>query len=487
MGKLGKIILMVLVVLGCLYLAAHIYVKHRLKVFLEQDLVSSQVSVGDLSLNLLSGSATASNLETLAYPDAPIEFKIDKASISGVGYANSLFADTLKINSFEMVGYEFRFRESDKKSTGKSSQRTILLKQLELQDGKIWFMDHDEPKMYFDLDMVDILDIVLATKNSPPIAVYHVKHIQSDSTFIKLNKRENLYLGQMNLYQDSINVKKLALITNDSVQALVHNETINYDILQLQVPTLSLHDYELKLTDTTQFTARRLELHEPNFESYANANLETGNPSPTYHELLREMKTQIRLDTLVVVNGKVTYSEPHATKPRRGSIYFDQINGNIQRLSNLPDHQPIALDMSTRFMGNSQVQVNLTMDVYSELDKFLIKADIHDFDVASINEFVVPVLDMRLEGTVEDYFFTLDGQRDNGFINSKISYNGLKIDLLTNKGQPKWLISGIANSLIIKNSAKAKTVEAQKSRDRSKTLFNYIWKIQEKALRKVIM
>ncbi len=167
-------------------------------------------------------------------------------------------------------------------------------------------------------------------------------------------------------------------------------------------------------------------------------------------------------------------------------VKFDQINGKVSDFSNLKKRQPVTAKASARFMDDSMINAECTMPVYSADDDFQVRADIHDYDLASINAFTEPVLDIKISGNVKDYYFTLDGKKEIGYITTRISYDDLKIELVNKKGQPKWLLSGIAN-LLVKKSRKEAVKEAQLTRDASKTVFNFIWKIQKKALREVVM
>lgn len=469
-------------------MAGHYYVKNKLHSTIENDLLSGRVAVEDLSLNLWTGDASAIRIRTADSIAEALYFNIDKAAISGLDYFKLLTTDTIQVDKFEVDGYALKLGKDSSKQQSKPSQKVIVIKEVALDKGELFNTSGDRETAFLKIAKARIQKVNLPLQDIMEGLEYQVDQITVDSLFLKLNKRENLHASNMNLYQDSVAVRKLQLVTNDSVQNLVRSGKINYDILDLQVPELTVSNYTLGLKSPSKFTADNITLNQPIFTSWANANLEKGEPAATYHQLLREMKLKLNIRNLQINNGTVDYSEPHAELDRRGSIIFDQINGSINSFSNIEEQQPIKIDMSSRFMKESMVNVDWAMNVYDPTDAHLIKADLHNFGLSSMNSFLKPVLDIELQGEVEDYYFTLDARKDNGVVNTQIRYSGLKIDFLSEDGDSKWLLSGAANLIAKKNSNdKSINKEATMPRDRGRSIFNFIWKIQEKALRKVIL
>ena len=488
MQKFLKIFLIVSVVIAAVFVAGHFYVKNQLHNTIEKDLLSGRVLVEDLSLNLWSGDATATRIRTADSISGAVYFDIDKAVISGLDHWKLLTTDTIQVSRFKVDGYDLKLGKDSSQQQSKPSQKVLFIEEVSLDNGKIANISSNRQTAFFKMGSARIQKVSLPLNNLTEGLRYQVDEINVDSLFLKVNANENLHASNLEMYRDSIAVKNLQLITNDSLQKLVRSGKINYDILELKVPEFTVSNYRLGLKIPSEFTADNITLNKPVFSSWANANLEKGEPAATYHQLLRNMKLQMLIRTLQINNGTVDYSEPHAKLDRRGSIIFDNINGSINNFTNLEKQQPITIDMSSRFMKESTVNIDWTMNVYDPNDAHLIKADLHKFNLSSMNSFLQPVLDIKLQGKVEDYYFTLDTRRDHGVVNTQIKYNSLKIDFLSKDGDSKWLKSGAANLIAKKNSnGKSINKEATLPRDRGRSLFNFIWKIQEKALRKVIL
>ena len=488
MRKFLKVFIIISVIIAAVFVAGHYYVKNKLHSTIENDLLSGRVAVEDLSLNLWTGDASATRIRTADSIAEALYFDIDKAAISGLDYFKLLTTDTIQVDRFKVEGYALKLGKDSSKQQSKPSHKVIVIKEIALDKGELFNTSGDRETAFLKIANARIQKVNLPLQDIIEGLEYQVDQITVDSLFLKLNKRENLHASNMNLYQDSVAVRELQLVTNDSVQNLVRAGKINYDILDLQVPELTVSNYTLGLKSPSKFTADRIMLNQPVFTSWANANLEKGEPAATYHLLLREMKLKLDIRNLQINNGTVDYSEPHAELDRRGSIIFDQINGSINSFTNIEEQQPIKIDMSSRFMKESTVSVDWTMNVYDPADAHLMKADLHNFSLNSMNSFLKPVLDIELQGEVEDYYFTLDARRDNGIVNTQINYTDLKIDFLSEDGDSKWLLSGAANLIAKKNSnGKSINKEATMPRDRGRSIFNFIWKIQEKALRKVIL
>ncbi|ARN77476.1 hypothetical protein BST97_05455 [Nonlabens spongiae] len=488
MRKFLKVFIIISVVIAAVFVAGHFYVKNRLHSTIENDLLTGQVAVEDLNLNLWTGDASATRIRTADSIAEALYFNIDKAAISGLDYFKLLTTDTIQVDKFEAEGYALNLGKDSSKQQSKSSQKVIVINEIALDKGEISNTSGARETAFFKFSKTSIKKVNIPLENILEGLEYQVDQITVDSLFLKLNKRENLHASRLNLYQDSVAVRNLQFVTNDSVQKLVRAGRINYDILDLQVPELTVSNYTLGLMSPSKFTADRIILNQPVLTSWSNANLEKGEPAATYHQLLRDMKLKLDIRKLQINNGTVDYSEPHAELDRRGSITFDQINGSINSFTNFQEQQPIKIDMSSRFMKESTVNVDWTMNVYDPVDTHLIKTDLHNFSLSSMNSFLNPVLNIELHGKVEDYFFTIDARKDNGIVNTQINYSDLKIDFLSEDGDSKWLLSGAANLIAKKNSNdKSINKDATMPRDRRRSIFNFIWKIQEKALRKVIL
>lgn len=486
MSKWVKITMVIVGVLVILYAGGHFYAKYKLRKFIKNDMVSGRVDVGDLSLNLLTGSITAEKLHTIDSSDTETRFTVAKVHADGLDYYKLLTTDTIHVEEFKVKDYTFDFVSYGSGDNNKRPSKVLSFDKISFNKGNIHKYKNNKQTAFIRVDDAQFNSVHIPLANPLSKLDYQIDYISVDTAFAKANQSENLHTGAFKIYRDSMAISDLRLITNDSVQSLIRSGRINADVLDFRVDQLKVAQFQLNFSDPPSFSATNVVLDKPSFSVWANASQKPSGPSPTYHKLLRELTLQLHIKSLAINDGAVTYSEPHAKRPQRGSITFDRINGTISSFSNLQDVQPIKLNLISRFMDESEVELDMVLNVFSERDHFTVKAETHSFDLASMNSFTAPTLDLELDGHVNDYYFTVNGYQERGYIDIGISYENLKIDLLAKDNQPKWLLSALTGLVVKKGTKNPAKHEAELPRDKTKSLFNFIWKLQERALRDVI-
>ena len=94
---------------------------------------------------------------------------------------------------------------------------------------------------------------------------------------------------------------------------------------------------------------------------------------------------------------------------------------------------------------------------------------------------------MRLKGVVNEYYFSVYGNKNTISADLKIKYDDAQIEFFDKSSISNTLVSGLAN-LLATNDSNNKLVTKKSTIDRSnkETFFSQVWAVQRKALLEVV-
>lgn len=142
-------------------------------------------------------------------------------------------------------------------------------------------------------------------------------------------------------------------------------------------------------------------------------------------------------------------------------------------------------------MDKTPLSAQWSFDVQNINDEFLFKAEIGSLEAEKMNQFTEPNLKVRLEGQVNRTYFTIDGNNSTSKTDMKINYSDFKVSLLQKGSEKKnKFLSAIVNIFISKDSEKNDgqycDASADATRDKTKSIFNFLWINVKNALQKCL-
>ena len=211
---------------------------------------------------------------------------------------------------------------------------------------------------------------------------------------------------------------------------------------------------------------------------------------PLYSKMLRDLPFELTVDSLKITDGKIKYEERQNAENMGGSINFENLNAEMANVSNTyKSPTKTEIEIKSNFMGKTPITVNWSFDVQNMEDQFQFRAEVGQLVAERLNSFTEPNLKVMLEGNTN---FTIDGNNTSSTIDMKINYSDFKVTLLQKDGKDKnKFLSTIANIFISKNSEKKdefyKEGKANATRNKSKSVFNFLWINVKEALIKILI
>ncbi|TSA30040.1 MAG: hypothetical protein D4R67_01025 [Bacteroidetes bacterium] len=263
--------------------------------------------------------------------------------------------------------------------------------------------------------------------------------------------------GYSFLTKDSMNTVSMAGLHLSSGRA-----TLTIDSFAL-VPNYSDYEYSRKLgyqTDRMELTTKEIELERVNFISLVEEQkIEAGimnidglvlddyrdkriefpywKRPPMIQQAIREIPLSITVDSIKLVDGKVTYREQTGEEP--GMIFFDRMDLLVRNFTSdsirISRGAVLVADGSTWLMGQAKAHGEFMFPMNSPVDTFFFCGGAGRVDMTIFNPMVSRVAPVRIKSGVVDSL-TVRWLRGNGTYATgllDLYYHNLHVELLKEK------------------------------------------------------
>lgn len=503
MNKKFKILIYSLLAIGVVLIVAtisvNILLKNKLETFIQQRLPENMIrSYDDITVESFGGSLSIINASLIIKnKQDSIEhtfINVEKLSISDISYWRYLFKDeiyieTLTLENPIMAYYKDKvIPNTDTVQKGLFKiYKPILVEKLKINNTKfaIYEKDKDSTKLYtkglsVEINGIKVDDKTISRKIPLDYKTYAAK---SDTVFIKVGAYENLTVDNFSIKDHQAIFKDIRLKTKYSKRELskiISKERDHYD---LTVKSLSLHDIDFGFKNREFFAkSKEVALDSPSLEIYRDKLVaDDFKIKPLYSKMLRELPFELTVDSLKINDGKIKYEERVKAENMGGFIDFKNLDATIANVSNTyksPDKT--TLNITANFMDKTPISVDWSFDVQNTNDQFLFKAQVGALDASKLNKLTEPNSRIKLEGNTKKTFFTIDGNNETSKSALKISYSDFKVTVLRKDGEKKnKFLSAVANIFISKDSEEDlenyKEGTGEATRDKTKSIFNFLW------------
>ena len=273
--------------------------------------------------------------------------------------------------------------------------------------------------------------------------------------------------------------------------------------LNIEDVQLNKVDYEL-LNRERRISASSLILTKANLSIFLNRQIPDSirNKGMNFPQIaLQRFKLNTTVDSVLLHNSRVDYSEYNPGSLRKGIVTFSQINGTIANLTNdsisLIKNKYSDVKLTSLLMDRGRLDVNMKFNLNDSGGAFEFGGRLGNIDAEMLNSAIRPLSLIEIKsGFIDNMIFKGTGSL-NG-VRGKLTcyYKDLKIALLeinskTIRLKRKGIASIFANILIIKDDnpspgAAVRTSNFLFKRPAHSSFFNMIWKGFAEALLQTI-
>lgn len=515
MNKILRKIAYMLLTFGALFIIATISInsilKNKLEKFIQERLPENLVrSYDDITIESFGGSLLVTNASlTIKNKEDGINhtfINVEKLKISDISYWDYLLSDEIHVEAISLENPKIVYYK-DKLKRPKDTVRQavariykpitinrVLIKNTKLA---IYEKGEDSLKIYsagFNLEMNEVkVDNETVLQKIP--FEYKDFVAKSDTVFVKVSPYENLTVEDLSIENGNALFKNLKLKTKYSKKELsriIPKERDHYD---LSLEALSIDGFDFGFKQNRFFAkSEQVTLAHPSLEIYRD-KLVADDPKikPLYSKMLRDLPFELTVDSLKISDAKIIYEEREKQENTGGSINFKNMNVAISNVSNTYDSpKNTNIKITADFMDKTPISAEWTFDVQNKNDQFIFKAEVGPLAANRMNNFIQPNLKVKLEGHINKTYFTIDGNNKVSKTDLKINYSDFKIIVLQKDGKKKnEFLSAITDLFISKNSKKDgdyyREGTAQATRDKTKSVFNFLWISVKNALIKTML
>lgn len=200
-----------------------------------------------------------------------------------------------------------------------------------------------------------------------------------------------------------------------------------------------------------------------------------------YSEMLRNLNFGLDISALQIQSSKLVYEERAEGTKKIGKVLLGNLNATIKDINNTSKNDGGKLttaNISTNFMGTSQLNVNWQFDINNLNDTFNIKGEAKQVSADAMNMFFVPAVNVKAIGTLNELYFNYSGDKNDALGDMRIDYSTFKVEVLRKDGSSKnRLLSGIVNLFLDNNEKDGRVTKQDVSvtRDKTKSFWNYFW------------
>jgi hypothetical protein len=230
--------------------------------------------------------------------------------------------------------------------------------------------------------------------------------------------------------------------------------------LTVRVPRLKIRMQEILIRKFNLFQAlhkkalnmEAVVVESATIEVYQNKNLPLSRHKKMPHELFRAIKPYLNIDTILLRNSKILYTEYKGTE--EGKLDFENVNGVLLNITNdtlkMSAATPARVDARAELLGAGVLDLSLQLPLLSSNFQCDYTANLGIIDVTLLNQFVVDKNNIRVEsGDVEQVFLKVKVRNGLAKGTLEATYDDLKISILGKKtGDKKTLVSAIANIVL---------------------------------------
>lgn len=485
--------------------------------------------IGYLYINILSGNLTIKDLslipDTVEYRKREVKDTLPpmlfQLKVKNFRIKNFLIMDAIRHHKIDINGIHIENPEitilrmqqrTPQSSADKKSDKimaiplpkgltSISIKEILFLKGKFDFIDFSGDSVIrksIPSCSVTIKNILVDSAHQGKKRLFNADDISivlNGLTILTKNKLNLISLGEIGLStsKNSVYVKDFHLIPQYDRRDYMKKFGWQTDRLDILVPMLTLNHLDLRqLIFEGKFLAGSLEVNGLVVDDYRDKRIprKPGFQPPMPQDGLRKLKAYLKIDTVILRDGKATYSEQTGEEP--GSIFFDKMNATLTGLTNdsalLQAGLVSVLKGTAYLMGKGKMNVELKFRFGDKHNGFSFSGYVGPMDLREVNPMLTKLLPAEIiSGNITQISIPLVVANDDvAKGHMAFCYTGLKLKL-NNKEETTWgsiktgVIGWVANDFVVSNDNPAKSGKTKSgiihfNRDKEKGIINFIWK-----------
>jgi hypothetical protein len=274
-------------------------------------------------------------------------------------------------------------------------------------------------------------------------------------------------------------------------------QTDRFDLVIGKIELAGIGIEQLIKGEPLRISAIRLDSLDADIYRDKNVAFNINRFPPFYNESFMKIGLPLYIDTVMVTNSKILYSELAEGRNSAGEILLDNFNlssyGLTNQLSDSTRIHEMRFFINAKVMGEGPMNVELVLPLEGNMHDFEITGSVGAMKLSPLNGMVEPSMNMTFnEGKLNrmTFYFSTNDYSSKGWM--EFLYSDLDVILLRKDPAKEYgIVSFLANTMTLSNNPAPgkdlKIVEIGFERDKNKGIINYVWKTIQSGMVRTIL
>ncbi|WP_316817005.1 hypothetical protein [Pedobacter nyackensis] len=489
-----------------------------------------KLDFSDMSVNLLTGSialhevslipdtAVYNNLKTLRVAPANIfGVKLKKLELNRVALLRAYFKREIEAKSIILDNPSINMTHYTVKKLPKEMMEdktlyqlisnrigSIDIKTIKIIDADFDYINGDNSRKLHAIKhlSINVNDFLMdSVSQFDTTRYYYARDIGFELTGYKSVSKDKMYTMKVDTIKGSalgksIDITGLQMIPMYPDLEFSRKHTYGKDRYDLKFNRISLSGVDFALFDAKgELYANALTLGPAKVNIFVNRELP---PPPNFdkvrnfpHVALKRLEIPAIVDTVKLNNIDVAYTEYNPISQKRGTVYFQNLSGNILNVTNdstqLAKNNHAVANLSALVMKTSRINVQIDFNLTDKNAAFSYNGNVAPMNMQVLNPMAKNMGLVEIEsGQMQKATFNINANAKGSQGSVHFYYTDLKIKLLKEGEEgmapkKKGFLSFLANKLLIEDANPTKGKPARSAnvtfeRTPAASFFSLMWK-----------
>ncbi|MCA0933308.1 hypothetical protein LCM02_12670 [Lutimonas saemankumensis] len=510
MKKYNRIFLIVILVLVVLYKGVEWWVEYRLEVLINRNPDRAyNIEYANMDLHVLFKGVTLEEMKIVPVridSGTVIRGSVEYAKLDGLVWIDLFAGRKLNIGQIIFQKPVFNIKLSNdtvKKSSGKGLQELFgdilsrgKLRRFEIKNGGIVLLEPHDKSIVGELSNLNLVANELKTdslqwKNLIPFELGSFQ-ASIDSLYWDINAYTKVSTGRMEyrMRDKRFRIENLNMAYTEDWKMVSKKIGKQKDLMEVMLREIAFEQLEASSSFYSELDilAKKIVLEDLVFKDYRDKNMVRPSDviKPMFKGMVDAIPFELKVDSIVLKNAEVWYSELGKNKTEAGTVRFESINGFVTNLTTIDELQDSYKNFKATFDAslNGIAPVSFNLKVPYNKEAFYAEVRIGKMDLVNMNQTTRTLAGVEIvSGNSDRIYFEMNASDKTSENKMFFDYRDLKLNLLKENKEHqlknKPLVSAIANSAIrhhnIPDEGKYLQASYYTERNPYRGPFNYMW------------
>lgn len=441
-----------------------------------------------------------------------VKGKVDVAYLSGINLKKLVLEKDLTLEKLKFINADFVIHHKAGESKKKASDHELkslfgdilsrgLLEEFQIEKGSALILDEGKEIGY--LKRLDILATGLVTdslvwNNMIPFKYDRIS-LHIDSLFYDLQGQQvNLGKFTFDTAEDKVKFENLSFTYSESLEKASQKMQFQTDLIYVELDSMVFMGLESnsRFQSDLDVRADKLTVAGLNLKDFRNKSKPRPNDEikPMFQGMLQKVNFPLKLDSLILVNGHIAYSENVPEKGESWELHWTELNGHIVNVTTIPEFQNQLehFDASVKGKVKGEGILDFKLKVPYDKDAFNLEVELKNFDLTTLNSTLKPIMNGDVtSGHMDRLKLVIKATEASAHVDMIFDYKDLKVEMFNKKGEKKNIFSSTAANLALNHAnlpGEKKYVHPSflMQRNRSRGPFYLIWQSTKEGMLKIV-